>query len=95
MGCRNRDTFVSRAVHNNTVLMTYKLIVDFDTSQDEPDTNGTDKAEPRLLVCLVDMIADVAGPVYPSGLGVSNISDIVDMSCLAVRSRDPLESLCS
>lgn len=92
MGCRNRDTFFSRAVQNNTVLMTYKLIVDFDTSQYEPDTNGIEKAEPFLLVCLVDMIADVAGPVDSSGLGVSNISDIVDMSCLAVRFRGPLES---
>ena len=62
--------------------MTYKFIVDFDTSQDEPDTNRTEKAEPFLLVCLVDMNADVACPVYSSGLGVSNVSDIVDMPCL-------------
>lgn len=30
---------------------------------------------------MVDVHADVAGPVYSSGLGIADVGDVIDVSC--------------
>jgi hypothetical protein len=58
----------------------YKFVVHFDALQDETNSLGADHIQPFLLVCGVDVIANVASPVHSSCFGISNVCDIVDMT---------------
>lgn len=58
----------------------YKFVVDLDTLQDEPDSRITKQVYPFFFICGIDMIADIACPVNSSCFGVSNISNVVDVT---------------
>lgn len=60
---------------------TYKFIIDFDAAKYQSDARRVEQIDPFFLVRLVDVNADVACPVHSSGFGISDVGDIIHMSC--------------
>lgn len=60
----------------------YKFVVHLDTLQDEPDSRTTKHVYPFFLICGIDIVTDIARPVYSSCFGVSNIGNVVDVTLL-------------
>lgn len=60
----------------------YKLIIDFYTPKDQPNAGRIDHVHPLLLVSGIDVDSVVAHEVYPRGLSVSHVGDVINVSCV-------------
>lgn len=59
---------------------THEFIVDFYAPEDQANSRRIEQVVPFFHVCLVDVSANVACPVYPGGFGVSDVGDIIDVA---------------
>lgn len=93
MGCSDILVKITDRDIGGASSWTYKLVIHFNTSQNESNTGRAEQSEPLFLVCFVDVCSNVACPIDSSGFGVSNVVDVVDMSCSQPQISDPIYEL--
>jgi len=58
----------------------YEFVVGFHASEDEAVAFGGPQLGPFFLVCAVDVVGEVLGPVYAAGFGVADVGYVVHMA---------------